>query len=106
MSRWLVCDVDEGVLRHEPTRRAALDWAKKHYGYVFVGSRDSSGSGSYTYVLFNLWDENRNTLAEDLGGVSVQIIRQDVAQYGGWSPDQTPLYPLEYKPHECVARTD
>lgn len=24
---WLVCDMDQGVLRCEPTRRAALAWA-------------------------------------------------------------------------------
>jgi hypothetical protein len=48
---WLVCDMDQGVLRCEPTRRAWLAWAMRLVGHSRVYGRDSYGrGGAYGYT--------------------------------------------------------
>ncbi len=89
---WLVCDMDDGVLRREPTRKAAVDWFKSHSDARNVIERHAYGSGSYEYRVGDPDDS-----------ASVFIIREDRAA-GKWDVTQTPLYPLADDPHEMVDR--
>ncbi len=47
MTSWAICDVDDGILRVEPTRRDAVRWLTFHYGGVVMG-RDSPGMFEYS----------------------------------------------------------
>lgn len=92
---WLVCDMDDGVLRREPTRKAALRWWMRLQDAPRVLERHTYGPGSYDYTV--------GYSAEDNAG-SVAIIRADVAEYAGWDLGQTPLYPSADEPFEPVDR--
>lgn len=92
--RWLVLDMDDGLLRREPTRRAALAWFMDHCDAPKVISRHRYGPGAYDYRV--------GSDPED--AVSAFIEREDVAPRGGWDPQQPALYPLDDKPHEQVER--
>lgn len=95
MIPWLVCDMDEGVLRREPTRKAALRWSMNHLCASRVLERYAYGRGSYDYLL-------GDGGGDSAGGVS--IVRADVAARSGWKPDQAALYPVAGDPFEEVAR--
>lgn len=86
MRVWLVCDMDDGVLRREPTRRKALDWWKSLNEAPRVLGSHRYAEGSYSYTVGHS--------AEDHAG-SVAIVRADVAHYDGWDADQQPLYPYD-----------
>jgi hypothetical protein len=72
--RWFVCDMDEGVLKIEDSRRAALEWSKQHCGAESVVARRSYGPGDYEYWI--------GTGPEDHS--QVYIIREDRITSGEW----------------------
>jgi hypothetical protein len=89
---WLVLDMDEGVLRREPTRRAAVDWMTSHDGGSVL-SRHCSGPGAYEYTIgYPGEDRASNHFVE----------RLDAAVRAGWDrcfpvPDK---YPYPDRPHD------
>jgi hypothetical protein len=90
---WLVLDMDEGVIRREPSRRQAVAWILSHIGGKVL-RRHSYGPGAYEYSI--------GANAEACAGCFVE--RLDVAMANGWGdwfqiPD---LYPDPERPH----RTD
>ncbi|MFE9993460.1 hypothetical protein [Streptomyces avermitilis] len=94
---WLVCDMDEGVMRVEPSMRAAVAWAKS-YACTPVRERGNyPGGDCYDYV-FGLPGEDATTC--------VFIMRADVAHGHGFNPVQQPRYPYPDAPDERVRRQD
>ena len=74
MTRWYVCDMDDGVLRVEPTRAAALAWWMRHQDAPKVLWRHRYTPGYYAYMVGHS--------AEDSAG-DVAIVREDkLAAYG------------------------
>jgi len=96
--KWLVLDMDDGLLRREPTRRAALDWWMGLNGTGVVLRRHCYRPGAYEYVTASEGDRD-----DSCGGVFIE--RQDVAATGGWDVEQAPLYPNEDDPFHRVERT-
>lgn len=91
--RWYVCDMDEGVLRVESSRRAAVEWWMSDQCASKVIERYTYGPGFYDYHV----GHNR----EDWAGSA--IVREDkLAQYGIITPlsEIKPLYPFADRPHE------
>lgn len=89
---WLVLDMDEGVIRREPTRRAAVAWITEHHDAQVV-SRRRYRAGDYEYHIGNPGDEE--------SGVCYFVQRLDMAVLDGWDhwfeiPD---LYPFPRQPH-------
>jgi hypothetical protein len=91
---WLVADMDQGVLRVEPTRAAALEWFKRKHGCDRVAERKQYGRHDYTYRL--------KTSGEY--ATSADIVRADRFHRHGRDPLQQPLYPFPDAPYEYVAR--
>lgn len=90
---WYVCDMDEGVLRREPTRRAALKWLLDQACTTNVIERYAYGPGYYSYLVGS--DREDSTDAA--------IVREDcLRRYGiDTPPDQIePRYPYSNQPHE------
>lgn len=84
--RWLVLDMDDGVLRREPSRRAAVAWFQGFTLTDTVRERHQYGPGAYEYIVGVAGgdpEENRGAFIE----------RVDAARRGGWDVDQQPLYP-------------
>lgn len=94
MGRWMVCDIDDGIMRIEPNRKAAVRWLTFHCGGEVL-ARHSYGPGNFEYTM-GLRGE------DDSSGAFV--VREDRLVSGGWDPDQTPLYPRAEDPHELVER--
>lgn len=95
--RWFVCDMDEGVLRVEPTRTAARQWFAGHVGLgdAYV-RRHNYGAGDYEYAIGSSEDDHDQCW----------IIREDRLPGNGWDASQQPLYPVADKPHERVEREE
>ncbi|WP_254427624.1 hypothetical protein [Mycolicibacterium conceptionense] len=94
MIAWAVCDVDDGILRVEPTRRAAVRWLTFHCGGEVL-MRYAYGPGKFEYTV-GLRGE------DDPGGGFV--VRTDRLAASGWDSSQPPLYPFADDPHERVER--
>ena len=89
---WLVLDMDEGVLRREPTRRAAVDWIIARDGGNVL-RRHCSGPGAYEYTI---------GYAGDDGTSNYFVERLDAAVRAGWDhcftvPDK---HPYPDRPHD------
>ncbi len=89
---YLVLDMDQGLLRREPTRRAALAWLMNHAMADHVYARHTYGPGAYEYTV-GLSGEPDDTS-------SWFIERASVAIRGGWNPEQPALYPHPDRPDE------
>ncbi len=94
---WLVLDMDDGLLRRAPTRKAALSWWMQLNDTGRVIKRSTSGPGAYNYVTAS--GSGRD---DSCGGVFIE--RADVARRAGWDPSQQPLYPNADKPFLRVER--
>lgn len=92
---WIVHDVDDGVLRVEPTRKAAVAWASSLAEATRVGNRHQYGTGRYEYVF----TDSDGDICGNYG-----IIRADVAHLAGIDAVQQPLYPFPDEPFEMVDR--
>ncbi|GBQ04364.1 hypothetical protein SSP531S_58580 [Streptomyces spongiicola] len=94
---WLVCDMDEGVMRVESSMRAAAAWASSYACAPVRERRSYPGGDCYDYV-FGFPGEDDNTC--------VFIMRADVAHRHGFNPVQQPRYPYPAAPDERVRRPD
>jgi hypothetical protein len=95
MTSWFVCDMDDGVLRREPSRTAALAWWLAHNDTVRVLARHSLGPGDYHYRVGATFDDS----------AGAWIMREDRMAVGGWDREQAPLYPHDGAlAHEAVPR--
>ena len=93
---WLVLDMDDGVLRREPSRKAAVEWFMGHCDASRVLSRDHYRPGAYGYHVGHKPDDSTYAFIEHV----------TAAGRGGWDIDQPALYPHEDKPHEYVERPE
>lgn len=91
MSVWFVCDMDDGILRQEPTRKDAVEWLKMRFG-PRVLERHKYGPGDYEYII-GYGDYDRS---------SAFVIRSDRVEASGFSLDQPAMYPEKDKPHEAA----
>lgn len=87
--------MDDGVLRIEPTRRAALAWTIEHGGGKVL-KRHTYGPGFYDYIV--------GVPGEDWGA-SVAIVREDCLDWywgpNGPKPEEIrPRYPYADRPHD------
>ena len=99
MAEWMVAQTDEGVLRIEPTRRQALEWAKNLIGGPRVRQRVKYVEGSYEYLLSGEGADEEWT--------SVFIFRADLIEVVGVpSEERMPLYPHRDRPFEWRDRMD
>lgn len=89
---WLVCDMDQGVLRRERTRKAALTWVMGHAGANHVFQRDSLGPGAYEYRV--------GSKGDPYDASSWFIERADRAERAGFAGLDRPLYPYVDRPYE------
>lgn len=92
---WIVHDVDEGVLRVEPTRKAAIAWASSLAEASKVLERHRYGSGSYEYVF--------GDSGGDVCGNYI-IVRADLAHIAQIDAVEQPMYPFPDDPFEMVDR--
>jgi hypothetical protein len=92
---WIVHDVDDGVLRVEPTRKAAIAWASSLAEATKVLERHRYASGGYEYVF--------GDSDGDVCG-NYNIVRADLAYIAHIDATQQPLYPFPDDPFEQVDR--
>lgn len=88
---FLVCDMDQGVLRRERTRRAAVAWVIDHVGGGKVLARHRYGPGSYEYRV--------GVSQEDCSSWFIEM--EESARHSGFAGIDRPLYPFVGKPHEA-----
>ena len=93
---WYVADMDNGILRKEPTRRAAVEWAKDYSMSTRVFGRFKYGPGDYDYKLGN--DEEETT--------SLHILVEKRLVLHGYDPEQIPLYPIPEDPYHEIDREE
>jgi hypothetical protein len=94
---WFVLNMDDGVLRIEPTRHAAVQWLLDHACADRVMARHKYGVGRYEYTVGS--GDPYDTCTEFIDHASV-------ADEEGWDITQQPLYPIRDSPHEYVARPE
>lgn len=94
MTRWFACDVDDGVLRGEDTRRELVRWLTFHFGGEVL-ARHRYGPGRYEYTI---------GLRSEDGSDRAFVVREDRLDAGGWDARQTVLYPMPDDPHQLVER--
>jgi hypothetical protein len=94
---WLVYDVDDGVLRVEPSRQAAVDWASSFADAAKIMERHEYSTGHYEYVF-----------ADSDGDIcgNFIIVRADVAHVAHIDAVQPPVYPFPDDPFEEVDRPE
>lgn len=92
---WLVCDMDEGVLRVAPTRKAARDWAELCAGAPLRSMNHAKGSTCWEYA-FGFPGEDSNTC--------FFVMRADNAHLHGCDAEQEPFYPYTDDPHATGPR--
>jgi hypothetical protein len=89
--------MDDGLLRREPSRAAAVTWATSLTGDRVL-ERHTYGPGRYEYVIGLPGEDHTECWF---------IEREDVATAdGGWNVGQEPLYPNVDQPFERVARKE
>lgn len=88
---WLIVDMDEGLLRREPTRAAAVKWCRGWHGPVLERHRYSPGAYSYS---FGVRGEERAQF--------FFIEREDAAKNGAGSHvwRNAPKYPYPDRPYD------
>lgn len=90
---WLVLDMDQGVVRVEPTRAAAVEWARHQYDGRVI-NREHSGEAWYEYFIGYSRDDCS----------SVWIARADIVHRHGFNAEQEPWYPYPDAPHDLGPR--
>lgn len=92
---WLILDMDEGLLRVEPTRRDAVTWCTEQDGYVVRG-RHCYGPGAYEYGFW--WKGNEDS------GHGLFIERFDTVGPTGWmwAVEQGARYPHPDQPYKRI----
>ena len=95
---WLVLDMDDGLLRREPTRKDALQWWMRLQGETKVLERHTYGPGAYSYITGTSPNDNSGTIFIET--------EEAARRSGGWNPDQPALYPIEDDPFNMVDRPE
>ncbi|MDT8913522.1 hypothetical protein [Amycolatopsis sp. PS_44_ISF1] len=92
--RWYVCDMDDGVLRVESSRRDAVEWWKCDQIATDVIERHTYGPGFYDYLV----GDSR----EDAARAAI-VCEDKLPRYGITTPPSQiqPLYPCKDRPHEA-----
>lgn len=94
---WYVCDMDDGIIRVEDTKSAALAWAKGRSGGNVLPGRKRTSDGFYEYYIGTDEYDRRQ----------VWIARGDAALRAGFDDlDQAPLYPVKDDPYKRVERKE
>lgn len=94
VKQWAVFDMDDGILRLEPTRRAAVRWLTSS-GAGQILARHSYGPGDFEYVIGRRAEE---------AVAAFFVLRSDLLHRSGWDPGQIPLYPVADDPYERIER--
>jgi hypothetical protein len=97
--RWYVCDTNAGVLRVEPTRRAAVNWWMRHADRNAVFARRIHATGYYSYTVGQRGDRD--------SGSETAIVREDKLRLYGihTPPDEIAVrYPWPDAPHDDTPR--
>jgi hypothetical protein len=95
VTRWYVCDMDDGVLRVEATRRAAVTWWMDHNDCNAVFSRHIYATGYYSYKVGERGHRD--------SGSETAIVRGDkLRSYGIDTPpaEIVARYPWPDDPHD------
>lgn len=90
---WLVGDMDEGLLRVESSRVAAVKWAESHMAAPVWKCHSSGTCYDYTF----------GADANDAEG-PLFVLRADNAWRHGFDAEQQPMYPYPGHPHETGPR--
>ncbi len=86
--------MDDGILRQELTRKAAVEWLKGLSCGDKVLARHQYRPGDYEYRVGS----------NDQDRLSAWIVRSDQLHHGGWPVDQPALYPHKDSPYDRVER--
>lgn len=89
-SEWLVLDMDDGLLRIEPTRTAAVRWLLGWCDAPRVVARHTYGPGRYSYVVGG--DDPYDT-----SGAFIERAAQAIQDHG-WDLTRPPRYPHRNEP--------
>ena len=92
---WLVCDMDEGVMRVAASRKNAVSWAKAFTCGQVLGRSHFPGSDCYDYQFGVKGEESGNTFF---------VMPADAAHRHGFDPVQQPRCPYPDAPYERVRR--
>ena len=97
---WLVADMDQGIIRREPSRRAALGWILGAGAGKVLSRHDYPGRPVYDYVV--------GIPGEEQSASSYCLIRADVAHRWGfeWAFELPDQYPFPTKPYTRGALDD
>jgi hypothetical protein len=90
---WLVCDMDDGIVRAELSRAAIVEWACNHHMGKVI-SRTGDGNSWYEYQIGDSREDS----------TMVWICRADEIHWHGFDPVQEPWYPYPDDPHEVGPR--
>ncbi|MDH6522419.1 hypothetical protein [Streptomyces sp. SAI-090] len=93
---WIVCDMDDGVVRVGASRDEAVAWCSGLLEGAPVRRRHHYGEGCYEYVFGDRGEDKE----------SFFVLRADVAHRRGFDAAQQPQYPQPDEPYEQVARPD
>ncbi|MFF4777648.1 hypothetical protein ACFY05_32955 [Microtetraspora fusca] len=95
MAAWYVVNMDDGVIRAEPTKENALRWVANHWGVGAVQpGQHRLHDGFYEYYVGTSASDRRQ----------VWIVLGVVLALHGWDINETPLYPHPDRPAERVDR--
>jgi len=92
---WVVCDMDDGVLRVAATRRAAVDWLVEWACAPVLRRHHHRGGTCYEYVLGRPGEDD---------GLSACVVRADRVHLHGWDPSEQPLFPWPDDPFTAHPR--
>ncbi len=91
---WYIVDADDGLVRCEPTKEAALGWCKGRAPGRILPGRRKLGPGLYEFLI----GEGRE------GCSRFWICRADRLAVKGFDPGQRPLYPHADDPYRKESR--
>ena len=97
---WLVADIDQGIIRREPSRRAALGWILGYGAGQVLSRHDYSGRPIYDYIV--------GIPGEEESASSYCLLRADVAHRWGfeWAFELPDQYPFPAQPYKRGALDD
>lgn len=90
---WYVCDMDDGILRVELTRKAAKRWAEEHFGAPQLTSK-RLGVGRYEYGYGYPGEDVIQTIFIIMG--SMAVLDEGFARDGLYKI----AYPYPNEPHK------
>jgi len=93
---WYLCDMDDGILRAEPTKRAAKDWFR---GWADTPRVNVHRVSAGDYYLTAAYDGG-------MYATSAFLMTAEVTARHAFDPGQRPLYPSAEHPYERVDRDE